>query len=81
MLGVSVYTVWYYDDKGLITGTKRNATNQWLFDDEVKWLFVSLTLKNTSLSLKQVKRYIELYQHGDTTLLERYKIMTASLQD
>ncbi|MDE5777720.1 MAG: MerR family transcriptional regulator [Lachnospiraceae bacterium] len=78
LLGVSVHTVRYYDDKGLIPGTKRNSANQRLFDDdEVEWLFVSLTLKNTGLSLKEVKRYIELYQQGNSTLLERYKIMTA----
>lgn len=77
MLGVSVHAVRYYDDKGLIPGTKRNAANQRLFDDmEVEWLFVSLTLKNTGLSLKDVKHYIELYQLGDSTLQERYKLMT-----
>ena len=26
-----------------------------------EWLFVSLTLKNAGLSLKEIKRYIELY--------------------
>lgn len=76
LLGVSVHTVRYYDDKGLIPGTKRNAANQRLFDDmEVEWLFVSLTLKNTGLSLKDVKHYIELYQQGNSTLPERYEIM------
>ena len=76
LLGVSVHTVRYYDDKGLIPGTKRNAANQRLFDDmEVEWLFVSLTLKNTGLSLKDVKHYIELYGQGDPTLPERYEIM------
>lgn len=76
LLGVSVHTVRYYDDKGLIPGTKRNAANQRLFDDmEVEWLFVSLTLRNTGLSLKEVKHYIELYQQGDSTLPQRYKIM------
>ncbi len=77
LLGVSVHTVRYYDDKGLIPGTKRNAANQRLFDDmEVEWLFVSLTLKNTGLPLKDVKHYIDLYQQGDSTLPERYKLMT-----
>lgn len=76
LLGVSVHTVRYYDDKGLIPGTKRNAANQRLFDDmEIEWLFVSLTLKNTGLSLKDVKHYIELYGQGDSTLPERYEIM------
>ena len=76
LLGVSVHTVRYYDDRGLIPGTKRSAANQRLFDDmEVEWLFLSLTLKNTGLSLKDVKHYIELYQQGDSTLQERYKLL------
>ena len=76
LLGVSVHTVRYYDDRGLIPGTKRNSANQRLFDDmEVEWLFVSLTLKNTGLSLKDLKHYFELYGQGDPTLPERYEIM------
>lgn len=76
LLGVSVHTVRYYDDRGLNPRTKRNSANQRLFDDmEVEWLFVSLTLKNTGLSLKDVKHYIELYQQGDSTLPERYELM------
>lgn len=76
LLGVSVHTVRYYDDRGLIPGTRRNSANQRLFDDmEVEWLFVSRTLKNTGLSLKDVKHYIELYGQGDSTLPERYELM------
>lgn len=42
---------------------------------EVERLFLSLTLKNTGLSLKDLKHYIELYQQGDSTLQERYKLL------
>lgn len=76
ILGISVHTVRYYDDKGLIPGTKRNSANQRVFDDEeLEWLFVSVTLRNTGLSLAEIKRYITLYQQGDDTLPERYQIM------
>lgn len=76
ILGVSVHTVRYYDDKGLIPGTKRNSANQRMFDDdELEWLFVSITLRSTGLTLAEVKRYITLYQRGDSTLKERYQIM------
>lgn len=48
LLGVSVRIVQHYEDNGLIPGRKRNSANQWLFDDdEVEWLFVSLTLKDS----------------------------------
>ena len=76
LLGVSVHTVRYYDDRGLIPGTKRNSANQRLFDDmEVEWLFVSLTLKNTGLSLKDVRHYIELYEQGDSTFRPPFNSM------
>lgn len=76
ILGVSVHTVRYYDDKGLIPGTKRNSANQRMFDNnELEWLFVSITLRSTGLSLAEIKRYITLYQQGDNTLKERYQIM------
>lgn len=78
ILGISVHTVRYYDDKGLIPGTKRNSANQRMFDDdELEWLFVSVTLSKTGLSLAEIKRYITLYQQGDATLAERYQIMQA----
>lgn len=78
ILGISVHTVRYYDDKGLIPGTKRNSANQRMFDDdELEWLFVSVTLRKTGLSLAEIKRYITLYQQGDATLAERYQIMQA----
>ena len=76
LLGVSVHTVRYYDDRGLIPGTKRNCANQRIFDDmEIEWLFVSITLRSTGLSVKEVQRYIKLYQSGDETIPERYHIM------
>ena len=60
ILGVSVHTVRYYDDQGLIPGTKRDSYNQRIFDDmELEWLFVSISLRDTGLPLKEIKRYIE----------------------
>lgn len=76
ILGVSVHTVRFYDDKGLIPGTKRNNANQRVFDDiDLEWLFVSITLRNTGLSISEVRHYIDLYNLGDETLKERRQIM------
>ena len=56
ILGVSVHTVRYYDDQGLIPGTKRDSYNQRIFDDmELEWLFVSISLRDTGLPLKGLK--------------------------
>lgn len=65
ILGVSAHTVRFYDDKGLIPGTKRNDANQRIFDDlDLEWLFVSITLRSTGLSISEVRHYIDLYNLG-----------------
>lgn len=80
ILGVSVHTVRYYDARGLIPGSKRNQANQRVFDDlALEWLFVSLTLHRTGLPLEEVKRYISLYQQGESTLGERFQLMSCRL--
>lgn len=78
ILGISLHTVRYYDNRGLIPGIKRNGANRRVFDDnELEWLFVTITLRSTGLPLAEIKHYIELYQQGDSTLQERYAIMKA----
>lgn len=78
IFGISPHTVRFYDNEGLIPGTKRSDANQRLFDDEeIEWLFVSLSLRRSGLSVKEVKRYVELYQQGDGTIAERLEIMVA----
>ena len=38
ILGVSVHTVRFYDDKGLIPGKKQNSANQRIFDEmQLEW--------------------------------------------
>lgn len=76
ILGVSVHTVRFYDDQGLIPGTKRNSANQRVFNNiQLEWLFISIILRNAGLSIAEVRHYIDLYQQGDKTLKERYEIM------
>ena len=79
LLGTSVHTVRYYDNLGLIPGTSRGTGKQRLFDDDaVEWLFVCLALRKAGMPLKDVKKYISLYQKGEETVPERYGLMLES---
>ena len=78
ILGVSVHTVRYYDDSGLIPEVQRDKNNHRVFSDSsLEWLFICVTLRSTGLSVKEIKRYVDLYQQGDLTLKERYDLMRA----
>lgn len=76
ILGVSVHTVRYYDDRDLIPGVIRDNTNRRQFnDDALEWIFVCVMLRKTGLSIKEIKRYVDLYQQGESTVNERYDLM------
>lgn len=44
-------------------------------DDDLKWVETVQCLRNTGLSLADIKKYIVLCKDGDSTLNERYEII------
>jgi DNA-binding transcriptional MerR regulator len=62
----------YYESEGLLpsVGRSRNGVRRYTSDD-LEWLALICCLKNTGMSIKQIKNFVELSQQGDGTLLER----------
>ena len=55
-VGVTVRTIQYYDQQGLLSPSAKGPQNQRLYtDDNVKDLYRILTLKYLGLSLAQIK--------------------------
>lgn len=72
MIGLSAYTIRYYENIGLIPGVDRTDGNARRFSDyNVSWLHLVHCLRTTGLPVEQVRRYIELCQIGDSTIRER----------
>ena len=72
MLGLSSYTIRYYDNAGLIPGLNRTDGNARQFSDyAVTWLHLVHCLRTTGLPVEQVRHYIRLCQKGDSTIRER----------
>lgn len=62
-VGVTVRTIQYYDQQGLLSPSAKGPQNQRLYtDDNVKDLYRILTLKYLGLSLAQIKSDTVLYQ-------------------
>ena len=77
-LNISVHTVRFYDDQGLFPGVIRDKHGKRLFSDEsLEWAHLVLCLRNTGMSIADIKHFIELCKAGDSTLLERYNIILA----
>ena len=76
MLGLSSYTIRYYDNAGLIPCVDRSEGNIRLFSDyNVSWLKLIHCLRATGLSIRGVRHYIEMCQKGDSTIPERAELI------
>lgn len=76
MLDMTDHTVRYYTDQGLVPNLKRDDHNNRLFDEaSVKWLLCVKHLRHCGMAIDDIKTYINLCLHGDSTIKDRYEIM------
>ena len=76
-MGVSVHTLRYYDKEGLLPFVERVNGRRVFKDSDFSWLKIISCLKNTGMPLKEIRRYMELCQLGDASLLQRQEIILA----
>lgn len=76
MMGLSVYTVRYYDNEGLIPDVGRTATNARVFSDyNIRWFKVVHCLRATGLSIESIRDYISMCAQGDSTIPQRAELI------
>ncbi|EKQ53636.1 MULTISPECIES: MerR family transcriptional regulator [unclassified Clostridium] len=81
MINMTEHTIRHYTDNGLVPTIKRDKNNNRLFDQEsIDWLNSARYLRACGMSVKEVKYYINLYLHGDSTIPERYEIISKQKQ-
>jgi DNA-binding transcriptional MerR regulator len=62
----------YYESEGLLPSIGRSRAGIRRYtEDDLEWLALIRCLKNTGMSIKQIKNFVELSVQGDSTLLER----------
>ena len=75
LMGVSTYTLRYYDKEGLFPNVKRVNGIRIFEDKDFEWLRVLNCLRNINMPIKRMKEYVELCQKGDESLKERLKMI------
>ncbi len=76
LLDLTEHTVRYYTDKGLVPSLQRDKNNNRLFDDEsINWLIGVKHLKQSGMSVEDIKTYVDLCLEGNSTIQERYEII------
>lgn len=75
MTGIPASTLRYYDKEGLLPFVVRKESGYRLFaDSDVGMLQVIECLKNTGMSIKDIRQFAEWAQQGDASLQQRYEM-------
>lgn len=73
--GVPCSSLRYYEDKGLIR-VKRDAANRRDYSEsDAEWVKFLQRLKNTGMSLNDMKTYSDLRYEGSSTISERLELL------
>lgn len=66
----------YYEREGLLPSVGRSQSGIRLYsEDDLEWLGLICCLKNTGMSIKQIKHFVELSVQGDETLEQRCRLL------
>ena len=72
---LSNYTLRYYEKEGLIKSIERNSSGLRVFtDDHIELLKIVKCLKDTGMTISNIKKYISLCQDGVDSMKERKNI-------
>lgn len=73
MTGIPATTLRYYDKEGLLPYLERRESGYRIFsDNDLTMLQVIDCLKNTGMSISDMKQFSEWVQEGDASLQKRY---------
>lgn len=81
-MGISAHTLRFYDKEGLLPNVGRDEHgNRRFTDSDLQWLSLLQCLKNTGMSLKDIKRFAECTTIGDGTIEERLALFENQTQN
>lgn len=76
LTGLSIHTLRYYEQLGLIDNIPRNASGHRQYRPaDAEWVCFIGRLKHTGMPLAQIVDYARLRARGDGTLAERHQLL------
>ena len=78
MYGLPASTLRFYEKQGILPEIQRDGGGRRRYsEEELEWLQLVIALKDTGMSMDEIKRYVELLKQGDETLEKRRSILLA----
>ncbi len=76
MMKISEHTIRFWAKSGFFPHIKRNENNVRLFShSDLDWVRMVKCLRSIGTESKSIKKYIDLFLIGDSTILERFEII------
>jgi DNA-binding transcriptional MerR regulator len=73
---LTVHTLRFYDKEGLLPFVERSPGGNRVFsENNLEWLNLICCLKNSGMSIKHIRGYIQSSMQGDSTLEQRRQIL------
>lgn len=79
--GLSIPTLRYYEQEKLIYSHREENNHRYYNDSDVAWAQFIIRLKETGMSIKDMKKYADLRSRGDATIPQRLKLLSLSLMN
>lgn len=75
-VGITYQTLKFYCNEGLIPNVKRDKNNRRIFDEkDIKWINDLTCLKRCSMSIQEMKEYLDLCLQGASTIPLRKELL------
>ena len=81
-IGLSIDTLRYYEQIGLLVDVARNTSGHRCYnDDDIKWLDLLVCLRTTGMSISDMQRFAELVRAGDQSISARIALLRKHRQN
>ena len=75
-VGMTYQTLKFYCNEGLVPNVKRDKNNRRIFDEkDIKWINDLTCLKRGSMSIQEMKEYLDLCLQGASTIPLRKELL------
>ena len=79
--GLSAHTLRYYERAGLMRAVSRNAGGHRRYGaEDTAWIAFVHRLRETGMSIRQMRAFAQLRSQGDATLAARHALLQAHLE-
>jgi DNA-binding transcriptional MerR regulator len=76
--GLPASTLRFYEKEGILPKIQRTDGGRRQYsEEELDWLQLVIALKDTGMSMDEIKQYVELVKQGDATLEKRRSFLLA----